>query len=198
MNIPPQHTGTAPARNQQGVVLFIALIVLVTMTLAGLALIRSVDTSNVIAGNLSFRQGAVQASDAGVEAVVAALPGIISASQSTNIPNKYYATMQTLDVKGIPIPTPAIDWGKAPSAVVTDPVGGGELYKANYVIERMCSVANVTDKETQCVADVARDDGSHKPPGPKIKSPPGVYYRVTLRVSGPRNTVSYVQVILQN
>lgn len=188
-------------------VLFIALIVLVTMTLAGLALIRSVDTSNVIAGNLAFRQGAVQASDAGVEAVVAALPGILSASQDTDIPNKYYATMRKLDTNNKKIPlqnepndpnNQPINWDSAPSAVVKDPIGGGDLYKAYYVIERMCSVTPVTDPATQCVADAAKDDGSHKPPGPRIKSPPGVYYRVTLRVSGPRNTVSYVQVILQN
>lgn len=195
MNIPPQHTGNATTRNQQGVVLFIALIVLVTMTLAGLALIRSVDTSNVIAGNLAFRQGAVQASDAGVEAVVAALPGIIAASQSTNIPNKYYATMQTLDVKGIPS---GINWDNAPSMAVTDPVGGGNLYKAYYVIERMCSVANVTNIEKECVSTIPEDNSSHKKGAPKFNSTSGMYYRVTLRVNGPRNTVSYVQVVLQN
>ena len=41
-------------RKQSGVVLFISLIILVAMSLAGIALIRSVDTSNLIAGNLAF------------------------------------------------------------------------------------------------------------------------------------------------
>ena len=42
-------------RTQSGVVLFIALIVLVAMTLAGIAIMRSVDTGNQIAGNVGVQ-----------------------------------------------------------------------------------------------------------------------------------------------
>ena len=38
---------------QSGVVLFIALIVLVAMTLAGIAIMRSVDTGVAISGNVA-------------------------------------------------------------------------------------------------------------------------------------------------
>jgi Tfp pilus assembly protein PilX len=55
------------AGRQRGAILFIALIVLVAMTLAGIALMRSVDTNVLIAGNLAFRQGATAAGDYGVE-----------------------------------------------------------------------------------------------------------------------------------
>ncbi|HLB44195.1 MAG TPA: hypothetical protein VJK49_02320, partial [Candidatus Limnocylindrales bacterium] len=55
-------------RAQRGVVLFIALIVLVAMSLAGVALIRSVDTGSVIAGNIAFRQTAMHVGDNGIEA----------------------------------------------------------------------------------------------------------------------------------
>ena len=41
---------------QRGVVLFIALIALVAMSLAAVALVRSVDTATIIAGNLAFKQ----------------------------------------------------------------------------------------------------------------------------------------------
>ena len=54
-------------RRQRGVVLFISLIVLVAMTLAGVALVRSVDTTNLIAGNLAFKQGATLSGDAAIE-----------------------------------------------------------------------------------------------------------------------------------
>ena len=40
---------------QHGVVLFIALIVMVALSLAAIALIRSVDTTNAVVGNLAFR-----------------------------------------------------------------------------------------------------------------------------------------------
>ncbi|MEJ7807583.1 MAG: hypothetical protein WKG03_16870, partial [Telluria sp.] len=65
----------APLR-QRGVVLLMALIALVALTLAGLAMVRSVDTGNVIAGNMAFRQAAMQQVDVGIEAAFIALPGI--------------------------------------------------------------------------------------------------------------------------
>ena len=58
----------APARRQHGVVMFISLIILVAMTLAGIALMRSVDTGTIIAGNLAFRQNTTYVGDIGVEA----------------------------------------------------------------------------------------------------------------------------------
>ena len=51
----------------RGAVYFIALIVLVAMTLAGIAIMRSVDTATLIAGNLAFKQGTVQSADNGIE-----------------------------------------------------------------------------------------------------------------------------------
>ena len=53
---------------QHGVVLFIALIILVAMTLAGIALVRSVDTNNIISGNLAFKHSSLLAADRGIQA----------------------------------------------------------------------------------------------------------------------------------
>src|SRR4051812_49591136 len=56
-------------RNRQsGVVLFIALIVLVALSLAGLATMRSVDTAALVASNIGFRQAAVHSADQGIQA----------------------------------------------------------------------------------------------------------------------------------
>ena len=44
-----------PRCRERGTIIFIALIVLVAMSLAGIALMRSVDTANLIAGNLAFK-----------------------------------------------------------------------------------------------------------------------------------------------
>jgi type IV pilus assembly protein PilX len=56
--------------NERGVVLMISLIILVALTIAGIALIRSVDTTNIISGNLAFQQAAVHAAEAGTEEAV--------------------------------------------------------------------------------------------------------------------------------
>src|SRR5256885_15968678 len=64
--------GSLPMRcRQRGVTLFIALIVLVAMTMAAVAMMRSVDTATVVAGNIGFRQSAVNAADQGVQAAYA-------------------------------------------------------------------------------------------------------------------------------
>lgn len=55
-------------RKQKGVVLFIALIVLIAMSLAGVALWRSIGTGVLIAGNVAMQRGAVSSSDGGIEA----------------------------------------------------------------------------------------------------------------------------------
>ncbi|MHB1100204.1 MAG: pilus assembly PilX family protein, partial [Burkholderiales bacterium] len=54
-------------KRQQGVVLVIALIALVAMSLAGISLMRTVDTTNVISGNMAFNEAAIQMEDVGEE-----------------------------------------------------------------------------------------------------------------------------------
>ena len=49
----------APARRQRGVVLFVALIGMVVLSLAAVALLRSVDSGTSIAGNLAFKQASI-------------------------------------------------------------------------------------------------------------------------------------------
>jgi len=197
------------AGSQQGMVLFIALIVLVAMTLAGLALVRSVDTANVIAGNLAFKQSTLQAGDLGVEAAVTALPTIIAGSVDTDLtpaasstnPNYwYYASRRETDTYGVPTQkqagaagaATAIDWTQLPIAATT---AGNSV---RIVIDRLCQgPPPVTDLLANCFAEAGvGGSGSQKAGASIFTATPTVYYRLTARVTGPRNTVSMVQAIL--
>ena len=60
-------------RRERGVVLFIALLVMVALSLAGVALLRSADTATTVAGNLAFKQSAAAAVDRSIEQAVQAL-----------------------------------------------------------------------------------------------------------------------------
>ena len=199
----------AAAANQQGMVLFIALIVLVAMTLAGIALVRSVDTANVIAGNLAFKQATLQAGDLGVEAAVTALPTIIAGSVDTNLtpaasstnPNYwYYASRRETDAYGVPTQkesgaagaAAAIDWSQVP---IVQTISGNAV---QIVIDRLCQgpppVTNLLDS---CFAEAGvGGSGSQKAGASVFSATSIVYYRLTARVAGPRNTVSMVQAIL--
>ena len=64
-------TRISARRRSSGVVLILALLVLVVMTLAAIALTRSVSTSNAIAGNLAFQQAATTSANIGTETAIA-------------------------------------------------------------------------------------------------------------------------------
>src|SRR3989442_13807762 len=80
---------------QRGVTLFIALIVLVAMTMAAVAMMRSVDTATVVAGNIGFRQSAVNAADQGVQAAYAWLGANVGGAgiNSDNAASGYFSSV---------------------------------------------------------------------------------------------------------
>src|SRR3954469_13437461 len=108
---PPRALRFHKVPRERGVVLFIALIVLVALMLASVSLVRSVDTANIIAGNLAFKQASVQAADFGIETEAAALPTIITTTGvNTDVtptggsPNYwYYGTRRATDANGAPM-----------------------------------------------------------------------------------------------
>lgn len=174
-------------RGQRGVVLFISLIVLVAMTLAGLAVMRSVDTNVLIAGNLAFRNAAVSASDAGIESARAWLTAQTAGTLVNDQLPGYYANWQdTFN------PT-AFNWTAQGALVGTDS-NGNEI---RFIAHRMCAESAKTVDGTDCYKVASVSSGSTKGGGSYGQTPLSggslPYYRVTARVMGPRNTVSYVQ-----
>lgn len=189
-------SGTAPRlQGERGTVLFVVMIALVVMMVSGLAMFRSVDTSILLSGNFAFRKAATHAADLGIEAAAAELPNIINTSQDTLLAQHYYPSLMPSaggllwDGDGLP---PTSVWTGAQS-VASAPAG----YTIAYIIERLCTgalpVANIL---ANCVADPAPDTSSSKSGSVKFTASSALYYRVTVRVAGPHNTVSFVQAML--
>ncbi len=186
---------------QEGAVLFIAMISLVVMILAAIALMRATGTAGTISGNMAFKEAATQAADTGVELAFAAMPNIISTSVESDIANQYFATQQPVDSKGMPT---TIDWTKVachdnsgnPSNA-TISCSDKSSYRVQYVIDRQCTgtlpIVNIVN---QCVVQSLQADGSHKAGGVNFTGATKVFYRVTVRVLGPRDTSSLVQASL--
>jgi hypothetical protein len=175
--------------------MFVALIVLVAMALAALALIRSVDTTTAVVGNLGFRQASVLPSNAAVEEAVAALfeKNDIADKTKNLAAQNYYATKQAgEDVRGIPA-----QLQKKASftlARVLKPDGSNEV---RYVIERMCfkeELPSITHCDMTLPAEGMGTTIGDKTLGPVPTIP---FYRLTIRVDGPRNTASFAQVMLR-
>jgi type IV pilus assembly protein PilX len=202
-------------KTQRGVVLFIALIALMVMALAAVVLVRSVDTSTLIAGNLAFKQAATAAADAGV---AAAVPWMVTTqtAQATAGKDPWVHVDHTFNQDSpttgyySSIATPANLTDAATWADTASRPGTGHNFSAGkdlatgntvrYIIQRMCRTANALLSVSNCLlSDAAEENGSHRGrlsheaglgSGATTGSP---IYRITARVTGPKNTVSYIQ-----
>lgn len=205
-----------PAR-QRGVILLITLIALVAMTLAAIALVRSVDTGNIVAGNMAFKQGAIQSADSGTETAVTWLGNVAGLAASyADIPDQgYYATsMETLDPtgNGANANRALVDWdnnncngavaaGSAAACIQPGPqiAANAAGYQVRYIINRLCPS---TGLPTNCATTSSTVAGTSS--GAKDYTTKGgldgtievEYYRITSRVRGPRNTTSFVETIV--
>ncbi|MEP7155319.1 MAG: hypothetical protein ABI905_06070 [Betaproteobacteria bacterium] len=182
-------------REQRGVVLFISLIILVAMSLAGVALVRSVDVNVLLAGNLAFRQGATMAAESAVEAARQRISvnGLASTWYNDVASDGYRATWQT----GVELRDPFGPYWSNAVTMATDTAG----YTASYVIHRMCSVSGDPSSIACVKAGASGTAGSsygavsYSNYALQLQGQNPIY-RVTVKVVGPKNTLSFVQVVI--
>ena len=195
---------------QSGLALIVALLVLVAMSLAGIALVRSVDTASLISGNISFRQGASLAGDAGVEAARTYLLAAGAGLKNDDTASGYYSTRQdSIDLTGNMTPNVHSDdvrWpdtsgtSSRPTCLPTDGAGNTVCY----IVHRMCEKTGDLDGATCSTQTGTRGGSSLSANRPMAtyqeRSWSEVamlgYYRVTVRIAGPRNNVSFVQAFI--
>lgn len=183
--------GGSPAR-QKGVVLLFALIALVAMTLAALTMVRSADTTNLVAGNIALKQGAIQEADRVMNTAFACLDSggaLLAVSlDNNNATCNYFASLQP-DVNR-PFGFPDV---LETMAGTTDSVTGNT---SAFVIERMCNAAGAFNEQT-CVASPfgkASQEGGDMDPNTIAATQ--ALYRISIRVTGPRNVATYSQMVL--
>lgn len=166
-------------RQQRGVVLFVALIVLVAMSLAGISMMRSVDAGNKIAGNLAQRQSATNAAEFAFEQAMAQVTQLaVSGLGMTDNPSigysSSYQNFRYFDR----------NW-EAAWSFTADPTTGNTVA---VLIDRMCS-----DKSCQFLqSKTSNVEGiSHASSGPlPVSREP---YRVLARVTSPQGMVTYLE-----
>lgn len=195
-----------PQGRQRGVVLFIALIVMVAMSLAAIALVRSVDATNAVIGNLAFRMASILPGNLAVEKAAAALFQDADIANVVRIPDhnvdypaeNYYASVQPgEDARGIPAKLqkksayPFAVWTAADATAPT-----AQATEIRYVIERMCSAPGAPTIATCDMLPPKVNAGTTI--GDATLTLPSVpFYRVTIRVDGPQNTASFLQAMLK-
>lgn len=183
-------------RRQRGVVLFVALIVLIVMTLAGLALLRQMGIGTSIAGNVAFKENATSVADRGTEVARAWLIANSAITANDSPVDGYYSSWA-----GGVDPT-AFPWAPGQARVLVDDQGQtGNT--AQVIIQRLCAVPGMSaiDPAQTCsdfpVLNAGESKGGGGYPSILPGTAPTPFFRITTRVDGPRNTVSYTQVLMQ-
>lgn len=193
---------------EQGVVLFVALLVMVALSIAGVALLRATDAATAVTGNLVLKQAASLAVDRGIERAVHALwedtPGL---DRTQHAPAQNFfacirgATGGCMPANNVVPKIPDLllsangcsGAGLASGLIANDDAGN----RSCYVIERMCLAPGPAIRSNCNLATGAlgADPGTQHYVG--LIRPGDAFYRVTVRVEGPRSTVTYAQAVLK-
>jgi len=194
----------APPRAQRGTMLIIALIVLVSLTLAGVAMMRSVDTASIVAGNIAFKQSSVVASDQGIQQAYGWLAGAagtpaLKTDGVAGQPSQGYVTFVAHNET-------ASWWDSSLAWAGAYQVNNGFADVSgnivSYLIHRMCppalqnAAANATCASTADTTMVS-GEGVDQSSANFFTRPPAYHFRVTVRTQGPRNSISIVQTMVR-
>jgi type IV pilus assembly protein PilX len=201
---------------QRGVVLLISLIMLIALTLVGVSMLRSVGVGAGIAGNLAFKQNATAVADLGVEisrtwlvnkGAAAPLDLNSDAIAASGYFSCWYADC-TLKTEFNPLTYNWVNSKKMTNADAPfiDALTGKDNTgnEVRYVVHRLCDLTGevLLDKNPlQKCANFTDYSGLGSKGGSgygqalsSLSDQP--YFRATVRVTGPRNTLSYIQVIM--
>jgi len=167
------------------------------MTLAGIAIMRSVDTATLVAGNLAFKEASIQSSDNGIEQAYRWLLANHDVLADSNQAAGYYSSRPGAE----PNWNDPLTWTNAVT-VGSDAAGN----TVSYLIHRMCTCPDTLYNGTCASGDAQQcaiaNESTASAPGngssfavgsPVFPGEPALYYRITVRTQGPRNTTSYVQ-----
>jgi Tfp pilus assembly protein PilX len=186
----------ASAVRQQGVVLIFSLIVLLILALGAVAVLRSVNSSLLSAGNLAFHRDLVNQAEQAVSTVMTEFktnaPPLNGATLADLPAANYVSSALPTNAQGVPLVL--LDnaaFALVGSAANTLP-GATPDVTIRYIIDRLCTNtgnANIVN----CVQSTGLPTGGTANHNTALAPPSATVYRVSVRVDGPRNTQAFLQ-----
>jgi type IV pilus assembly protein PilX len=170
----------APKRAERGVTILVVLVLLSVMLLGGLALARMSEIGTLASGNNAYREAALQASEIGVNTGFQRVRAL--ADENTAVAGWYSPTEVAKTADGLP----DIDWSVAPTVTVGP-------YQVRYTAERACTVAVLTAPLRECLVRQEPMPTSRRAGDEPLDPPNSRQFRITVRVSGPKGTQTFVQ-----
>ncbi len=200
----------AIASRQRGVVLLFSLIALVILLIAAVALMRSFNTTLFTSGNIAFKRDLQNQGERAVDKVLTAFgTGALAspvARANNLISSNYSASTLPVNPQGIPLALALSNADFTAAWTAPDIDVPDQQVRIRYIVDRMCDAAG-PDKALGASSCVLTDnlptggsasnlqgaDRAPLGPGLQTAATPGVVYRVSIRVNGPRNTQAFFQ-----
>ncbi|MCE4552830.1 hypothetical protein [Pelomonas cellulosilytica] len=176
--------------------LIFALITLVILMIGAVAISRSLSSSQFTLGNIGFKRDITNQGERALqEAMNAVRAGGLLATETVRNDNvmaaNYSATLLPTNAQGIPIALMTdAEFAKVASASDRKVADMGVTIR--YVIDRMATTTGPCTPGTCVMANQQVFGGASNEPT-KPSPPAQAIFRMTLKVTGPRNTVSYFQ-----
>ncbi|RTL56468.1 MAG: hypothetical protein EKK46_04465 [Rhodocyclaceae bacterium] len=199
--------------SQSGFTLVMTLVILVVITLSSMAMMLATKAGIFASGNIAFRQAATRAADVVVETgfrwVNTQIAANANALDNTNAAVGYYSSFNEVLASCTNSSTtqfnPATyDFANTSCAPAPTQVGDYAVY---YVVHRMATTANTACPAAGCMAPtVIQANNNTQTPGGSSESGASqfgsgsssvsnqiVYYRITVKVVGPKRNTRYIQ-----
>ena len=204
--------GTHPQarRDQRGIVLVFALITLVIMMIGAVALSRSISNSQSSVANIGFKRDLANQGEWAVQQAMTAvraggaLQNVTTRNASLQSAN-YSATLLSTNSQGIPLALLSDSLFTAIATTANDFSPAGSGVQIRYLVDRLATAAGTCSPSTCSMANQQVFGGNSSEwisaqnnsgaAGSNLGSAvtPQPIYRVTIRVKGPRNTLSFFQ-----
>lgn len=206
--------GSGSGKTQRGVVLLYSLIALGILLIVAVALIRSFNSSLFAAGNIGFKRDMQNQSERAVAHVMeqfrtGALNNSTARAHAVQAQN-YSATMLPTNAQGVPdvFKLSPADFARTYSSDIT-PAASDDIpapSQIRYVVDRLCAtdgdestlganvcrLAKAIPTGTSLNNQLGADQDSLCPTCASAV-PQATVYRITIMVTGPRNTQSFFQ-----
>ena len=164
--------------------MLVVLVLLSVMLLGALALAKLTEVGTLASGNTAYRDAAMQASEVGLNTAYQAVRNL--ADENTAVAGWYSASALAKDSHGLPT---GVDWSSAPAITV------GQM-TVRYVAERACTTATVTNNLRECLVKQIPQQESRDASREKLDPPNSRQFRITVQVTGPKGTQTWVQSLI--
>jgi type IV pilus assembly protein PilX len=195
-----------PARRQRGVVMLFGLLALAIMLIGTVAMVRSMNTTLTSAGNLGFKRDLTNQGERAVALVLTALQTGALASATTRNSNlvsaNYSASILATNAQGLPTALVQDSAFSAVGSSSNDIAIAEQGVTVRYLVDRLCTTSGTAEVDRCTMADPLLPTGASASElgGAEFGSIGGsgaigaqVIYRVSIRVTGPRQTQAYFQ-----